>query len=235
MADSNESAAAVYVAWTTFKNALDQLAQGIPNRIDRSVFPGLSGGVQAQLLAGMRFLGLIDADGKPQPVLKRLAVTDEAARKHELQALLEERYSQLFALDLTKTTPSELGEQMTESYNVTGATREKAVRFFLGAAEYLEISLSPLFGKTKRGRGGASTSPRRRRTQRLRSAAGSNGANPQGDGTSKTVTLKSGGELTLSATIDLFSLTTEDRKFVFELIDRMDSYEGVNQDQGERN
>jgi hypothetical protein len=44
-------------------------------------------------------------------------------------------------------------------------------------------------------------------------------------GTAKSVTLKSGGVLTLSATLDLFALNAEDRKFVFELIDKLDTYE----------
>jgi hypothetical protein len=39
------------------------------------------------------------------------------------------------------------------------------------------------------------------------------------------VQLKSGGSLTLAASIDLFSLSAEDRAFVFGLIDRLQDYE----------
>ena len=38
------------------------------------------------------------------------------------------------------------------------------------------------------------------------------------------VRLQSGGTLMLSATLDLFSLNTDDRKFIFELIDKLESY-----------
>ena len=44
-------------------------------------------------------------------------------------------------------------------------------------------------------------------------------------GTSKSVSLVSGGTLTLSATLDLFSLNAADRKFVFEIIDKLEAYE----------
>jgi hypothetical protein len=49
-------------------------------------------------------------------------VPDEAKRKEKLRQILQERYSELFALDLLKTTPNELTNQMGTSYNVTGDT-----------------------------------------------------------------------------------------------------------------
>ena len=47
---------------------------------------------------------------------------------------------------------------------------------------------------------------------------------PEFRATSKSVSLVSGGTLTLSATLDLFSLNSEDRKFVFGLIDMLEEY-----------
>jgi len=40
----------------------------------------------------------------------------------------------------------------------------------------------------------------------------------------KTVKLSSGGSLSVSATADFFALSSDDRKFVFELIDKLDAY-----------
>ncbi len=225
MPDTDNQPAAAYVAWGTFNNTLDQLAQGVPNRIDKSVFPGLSGGVQSQLLAGLKFLGLIDDDGKPQPALEKLATADEAARKIALCNVLEDRYADLFAIDLTNATPAQLGEAMGESYNVSGATREKAVRFFLSAAEFAEVPLSTLL----RGKRRAATGTRSVRRKAARKKTPNRGAGaappPASGGTAKTVRLQSGGTLTLSASLDLFSLNAADRGFVFELIDRMESYQ----------
>jgi hypothetical protein len=41
----------------------------------------------------------------------------------------------------------------------------------------------------------------------------------------KTVLLESGGEITLSGDFNLFELCAEDRKFMAELVDKMNSYE----------
>lgn len=226
---SDEKATAAYVAWGTVRNAIEGFVQAVPTRIDRTVFPGLSGGTQSQLLAALKFLGLITSEGKPAPALHGVAVPDEATRKKKLEAIIREKYADLFALDLIKTTPALLEEKMQESYNVSGSTRDKAVRFFLGALEYLDISVSPLF---KRSGGNGPVVPRKRR-----GAAKPKGAPDAGEsilhdpgsaqpaGTSRVVKLKSGGTLTVSASLDLFSLMPADRKFVFELIDRLEEYE----------
>ena len=221
-------AAAVYVSWTTFKSALEQLAQGVPNIIDRSNFPGLSGGVQSQLLAGLKFLGLINEDGRPTNNLHALAVPEESVRKEKLKEVLQQRYAALFALDLLKTTPNELSSTMGSSYNVTGDTKEKAIRFFLFAVTYVGIQVSRLFGQV----GAASSNgarTKRRITQKAKSATQTPDDDednpPASQGPKRIVNLKSGGSLTLAATVDFFSLSQDDRAFVFALIDQMDKYE----------
>ena len=52
------------------------------------------------------------------------------------------------------------------------------------------------------------------------------GTEPPGSaGTSRSIPLSSGGKLTLSVELDLLRLSPSDRKFVFELIDKLDDYE----------
>lgn len=228
MADEQKiGGAAVYVPWATFSNALVQLAQGIPNRIDRSVFQGQSGSVQSQLLAGLRFLGLINDGGRPLPALYTVAVTDEAERKVALRKIIEEKYSALIALDLTKTTPHEFAERMGASYGVSGDTREKAIRFFLAAASYVGIPVSSYLSRDKSPKAGNGGTARKRRPR-----APKNEELPQAapvptadNGTSRTISLQSGGTLTVSATIDLFRMSAADRVFVFKLIDDLEKYE----------
>jgi hypothetical protein len=225
MATDEKRVGAVYVGWSTFRNAIDTLTEAMPNRIDRTVFPGLAGGVQGQLLTGLKFLGLVtEDDGKPTPALLALAVRDEAERKKHLDKILRASYPNLFRLDLTKTTLGELREKMGESYGVSGATLDRALRFFITAAENAGISLSAHVSKVKAANGPAS--PRRRRAAKPRPEAPVPAIPAQGaDGTSKSVSLASGGTLTISASLDLFSLTPEDRKFVFTLIDQLEGYE----------
>jgi hypothetical protein len=234
--DDSNGLAAVYVSWGTLKNALDDLAGGgIPNVLDRSAFPSLSGGVQSQLLAGLKFLGLTTVDGVPTSDLVELAVTDEAARKIALKRILQQRYSAIVALDLMKATSGQLYEKMAEQYHVTGDTKEKAVRFFLSAAQYAGLNLGRFLLQAKASTGGV---PRKRRSTPKASTdeaaddgdsdgdedAGSPPAKPA-TGTGRTVELKSGGTLTVSASMDVFKLSPTDRTFVFELIDMLSAYE----------
>lgn len=225
--ESESGRAATYSAWGTMKNAIEGLVQGVHHRIDRTAFPGLSGGAQTALLGGLKFLGLITADGTPTPALHALAVPDEAVRKKQLETILRERYADLFALNLTKTTPAMLEEKMGESYNVSGSTRDRAVRFFLSAIQYLEIPVSPLLRKAT---GNGSPAPRKRRVApRPKDAEGELDTQDSGNvsprGPARVVTLKSGGTLTVSATLDVFKLSAADRTFVFGLIDKLEEYE----------
>jgi hypothetical protein len=227
MAEDEKRVSAVYVSWATMKSALEQLAGGVPSKIDRSVFSGMAWSVQNQLFSGLKFLGLMSGDSDPTPVLEDLVTGSEAERKEKLRTLLTSRYSDLFALDLTKTTPNQLSLKMGDVYQVSGDTRDRAMRFFLSAVDYVGIPLSPLF---KKGKGGGSSSPRKKRTPRPRPENNHSGSvappiDAKPNGTAKSVTLQSGGTLTISATLDLFALNAADRKFVFELIDKLEEYE----------
>lgn len=229
-----------YIPWKTFTNTLDALAQHMPNRIDKSAFPGQSGAVQSQLLLAFRFFGLTADDGKPTPTLLAIAVTDEAARKAALRKLVEQKYAELFALNLTKTTPAELAETMTAAYKVTGDTRLKATRFFLAAATYLEIAVSPLLLRDKTKVAGLGLGRKRRtirnRDEEIPDDNGDGDDIAQAPGVeSRSVALKSGGTLTLSATTKFMSLSSADRKFVFGLIDELEKYEDEGPNGGESN
>jgi hypothetical protein len=232
--DADQKSAAVYVAWTTFNNTLSTLAKVMPKKIDKSTFTGQSGGVQNQLMAGYKFLGLIAEDGTPLPALQSVAVADEAIRKERIKKVLEQRYAALFALGLDSTTPDQLNSTMASAYKVSGDTKEKAVRFFMSAAEYAGIPISPYL---KKAAGSVSSSSRKRRTPgrtTMNGADDDGGENetdtPPPKGTSKTIALKSGGHtLTVSTTAGLFDTGEDDRKFLFDLIDRLITYERANE------
>lgn len=217
--------AAVYVAWGTFKNAIDGLAQAIPNRIDKTVYPGLNPAVVNQLLTGFKFLGLTDDNGRPSSALQSIATKDESVRKQQLASLIRQRYQDLFELDLTKTTPAELAEKMEKSYNVTGDTRDKAIRFFLSALAYVGITVSSLLAKSSSN--GAPTKKRRssRPKAPIPPAPEVQQQSPSDSGSSRVIRLVSGGTLTVVASLNFLALTPPDRKFFSDLIDRLDEYE----------
>ena len=230
MADDKK--APVYVSWVTFKNSIENLVQGVPNQIDRTTFPGMAGGVQNQMFTGLKFLGLTNDDDRPTRALHELCVPEEAQRKEKLKQILLDRYAPIFALDLTKATPQEVTDKMGEVYNISGDTKEKALRFFLGAVTYVGIPLSRFF-KVPGAAGASNGSPR---PKRRAAAKPKNQAQPEekkndahtttkSGGTFRIVQLSSGGTLTLAASVDLFQLSPTDRTFVFGLIDKLAEYE----------
>lgn len=228
MADEVKRAAA-YLPWQTFKSAIDQLAQGLPSRIDRSVFPGIAWNVQSQLFAGMRFLGLLTGEDQPTPTLANLVSGSEEERKLKLKKVIQDSYSELIAIDLTKATRAHFEEKLGELYNAVGDTRVKAARFFVSAANYTGIPLSTFILPQANGSNGAKRKgvPSRPRgtARKAPPAPVTEPANPSPSGTSRTVTLVSGGTLTVSATKDFFALNAADRKFFNAIIDQLEAYE----------
>ena len=233
MAEESKRSAA-YLPWATFLSALNQLSQGLPSRIDRSVFPGIAWNVQTQLFAGMRFLGLLVGDDQPTPLLSDLVSGSEEERKLKLKKVIEDSYFELIAIDLTKATRAHFEEKLGEFYSASGDTRVKAARFFVSAANYTGIPLSTFISPQSNG----STNGAKRRVASSRPRSSTKKAAPviappvvepaKPSGTSRTVSLASGGALTISATLDLFALNAADRKFVFELIDKLEAYAAQN-------
>lgn len=228
MANDEKKISAVYVSWATMKSALEQLSQGMHSKLDRSVFTGMAWSVQNQLFAGLKFLGLMTENSDPTPALEDLVSGDEQHRKEKLKAILMDRYAALFALDLAKTTPNQLAQKMGEVYQVNGDTKEKAVRFFLSAVEYVGVQVSPLFKKAKAG----SLTPRKKRTPKPKVSAAAGGTTtppitPPGtaDATVRTIQLKSGGSLTITSSMNYWALSEADRTFVGDLASKLDGYE----------
>ncbi len=217
--------AASYVSFTTFMDALNGISShGLPTKVDHSVFPSFSGVVKSQLLVTFRFLALINGDGIPQPAFEELVSGDTEKRKKILGDILKRQYHKLFNANLKKITPSQF-DQLIEEYGVSGATKIKAKSFFLNAARWSEIEMSPLLGRktrvTKRRRS-------RRRTQK-KSPVSTASPPPQeqneGERYSKSIVLPvAGGTLTLSGTFDPFLLRDKERKLVYEITDMMTTF-----------
>lgn len=216
-----------YVPFRTFLNALDTLQHGVPSIIDRTVWPTFSGLYQSQTLGAFRFLGLIDADGKPTPDLQKL-VEDKDNRQLYLRKVLERSYASLVKKDLTKMTPASFNAAV-EEYGAGGDTHRKVVSFFLQAAKYASLPLSPYILKQAR----TARVPRKRRAQNgnsrghyvpeIRGIADNQRQQPPGP--TKTIELDRGVTLTFATSADTFSMATEDRAFVMKILGEIEDYE----------
>ncbi len=131
-----------YVPYRTFRNFVDQLREGIPARIDRSVWGArYSGSSGIQLMTALKVLGLTDADGQPTEALERLVMTDGDERRAVLTGVLQRHYRPIFTLDLARATKA----QFSETFKVYGAREgvlRKCENFFIQAAQDAGIELS---------------------------------------------------------------------------------------------
>ncbi|MGC2108567.1 MAG: hypothetical protein WA655_03560 [Candidatus Korobacteraceae bacterium] len=126
-----------------------------------------------------------------------------------------------------------------EEYNVSGDTKRKAVAFFLRAAQYADMPMHPLLSGQMRNSSG--TRKKKAQTTKRPPEAGAHYvATPNGSDSgilaknARSIELSSGGTVTLSLSYDPFALSGEDRKFVFELVDKLKAYAEANPPTDER-
>jgi hypothetical protein len=220
---------AAYVPFKTFLSSVDALGQGIPKRIDRTMWRSQSGVVQSQIMMALRFFSLLDEEDRPTPALQRLVDAPEQKRNEQIGALLRHAYRDIIDHDLTKMTPKMLDEAM-ENYHVSGDTKRKAITFFLQAARFADLPMHPLLSGAIRN-----SSPRKRRTKRDNDS--DENSRNRGSETPavairtrtppKVVNLRSGGSVTLAIDVDVFAMSPEDRAFVFGVVDTLQKYEAA--------
>ena len=150
-----------YTSYRTFRTFIEDLREhGLPSRVDRSVLTRFSGVVGMQLTHALRFLGLIEDDGRPTQRLRELVNAEDAGRWREtLLDLLRREYAPLFAIDLESATPSHFHDTFRKAFPAADAVVQKCVTFFLYAANDAGLTMSP---RVLKGRKPRSTSPRRR-------------------------------------------------------------------------
>jgi Family of unknown function (DUF5343) len=150
-----------YTSYRTFKTFIEDLHEhGVPSRIDRSVLTRFSGVVGTQLMHALRFLGLIEDDGRPTERLKGLVKAHGTANWSErFLELLRHEYAPMFAIDLETATPSHFGEAFRKAFPAADAVVQKCVTFFLYAANDAGVKIS---GRVLKGRKPRSPTPRRK-------------------------------------------------------------------------
>ena len=150
-----------YTSYRTFKTFIEDLHEhGVPSRIDRSVLTRFSGVVGTQLMHALRFLGLIEDDGRPTERLKGLVKAHGTGNWSErLLELLRNDYAPMFAIDLETATPSHFNEAFRKAFPAADAVVQKCVTFFLYAANDAGVRIS---GRVLKGRKPRSLTPRRK-------------------------------------------------------------------------
>lgn len=217
-----------YAPWQTLMNLLDRMEkEGVPSRVDKTYFGNsMAGGTQAQIKHALRSLGLIDEDGYTDPSLGRLTAA-AADRAGLLREILRERYEPLVMMG-DDVTPGQFAEVLREDYGLNGATARKAMTFFLSAAAYTGLSVSPHLKLPRAGATGRkSTKPRKKPANGAPPGGQEEQPRPPRSAEHRSVTLPSGAVLALDCSVPLLTLPTDELGNVLALIKKFDALDGV--------
>ncbi len=229
-----------YLSFLTFLQAVEWLSSQMqPGRLDSSLWQKkFSGTSSGQLVAAFRFLRLTDGS-VPTEALVRLTSAPPEQRPALLLKVLGAAYGTVRFDRLGDATPVILREWL-RAYGLSGATHRKAVSFLVNALKYSGQPMSPAIARSARNRGPVGVG----RTVGHKSSLASGSATPisgpraqAGDHVQRniqprqvsghnvrTVSLASGGTVSVSLDVDLFGLSPEDQEFVLRLVGLVREY-----------
>lgn len=167
------------------------------------------------LTAALRYLGLVDKDGAALQTLRALGHCDDAGRRRIVGELLREHYSWALEISERGGTQADLTEAFV-ARGRSGHTARKACTFFQHAARFAGIALSPRFRSPR-----AAHQPRKRPLD----AVGDQSVRRRSGRYERTVSLDSGGSVTLVIRGDLLSLLPADTSWITALMTQLDTYE----------
>jgi hypothetical protein len=220
---------AAYLPFKTFESALDSLSHGLPRKIDRTIWKSQSGVVQGQIMMALRFLGLIDDNDEPTPLLQIL-VESKTDRHLVIGDIIKVAYASVIKMDMTKMTPKMLEDAMG-AYGVQGDTKRKAIAFFLRAAKLAELPMHPLLmAQTRNSNNGAR---RKRKAKEAIESVPAIANASAGDGPPKEVIevkLPSGGLISLTISAKWTDMSRDEWEFVRGLVEKLRDFDADDKD-----
>ena len=153
-----------YVSYQAFADVLERLwaaDEDLPPRLDRSYLGSMSTAQSAQVMAALRAVGFIDSAGAPTSTLMEYLRSDDAGQRRVMGQILRSRYAEAVRASRQSATHGHL-EEVFDRYGLKGATKRKAIAFFIRACEHADLPVSPNF--RRRQRSGRTSQPPRRRS-----------------------------------------------------------------------
>jgi hypothetical protein len=134
-----------YISFRTLTGLIERLKETIvPGQIDSSVLRNYAGGVARQIVAGLKFLGLIEEGGATTANLKALVEaygTD--AWKDKLTQIIFDAYEPVIGkLNLETATAAQL-DAAFRNYGADGDVLRKCVAFWVAAVVSAGAQISP--------------------------------------------------------------------------------------------
>lgn len=116
-----------------YEKFLDLVQLQKPDKVDASFLNtnGIATGNELKVITGLRFLGLISAEGIPTDKLDSLRVVGDEFKKN-LSAIVNEAYAELKSkLFVDKAKPENLVNYFVTKYGMGGRLAEKAAKVFV--------------------------------------------------------------------------------------------------------
>lgn len=222
-------------------NVLDVLDRyrnrNLPEVLDLAAMrtAGVPEGMVGRTLAALRFLGLLTEANEPTAEWRALTDVSPDVFPQLLAGLVRAAYADVFAL----VDPSTDGQERIRSAfqqfqpksqidrmvslflalcNEAGIPTKDAPKRRPTKAQQLDDAKKPPRSVIVVGKPAKATAVAHPATVLIRPG-------PAASGESKTISLRGGGQLTLHVTTTFFALPKDDREFVFELLDKLSSYE----------
>jgi len=207
-------------------HVVQRIHQGtIPQTLNESalVSLGVAAGNADRVQKALRFLGLTDAEFHLTDLATKLRKATSDEYRPLLGQILKGAYEPVFvSYDPAIATGIEL-DNAFKPYDPAGQ-RPNMIALFMALCR--EAGLAPE-SAPRRGRPPAGTA---------KPKLAANGAAakkavivppmlPPSLGTSKKISLRSGGEIALIVSVDIMGLSSDDRDFVFRLVDQLKAYE----------
>ena len=135
-----------YIPFKTLSNWLEKIEpKALPPQIDKSLLTTMAGGQRLPFMATLAWLGLVGETGNRLPTRQQIVVAKTAdERKALLKAIIESRYPWVTPLTAQNATLAQLEQSFSEK-GPSGSTLRKCIVFYLQAAAYCGIPVSPHF------------------------------------------------------------------------------------------
>ena len=219
-----------YLPFKTFISILESMSKFLPDQVHTSMWPSYSGAVKSQAMATLKFLKLITEDGTPTKPLTDIAGSESKYWPNYMKDVLANSYVDLMSCDLTKATPGSFDAEMRK-FGQEGDTHRKAASFFLQAAKYAGVPLSPLLlknGRLSSTRRKKSNGPKKGIPQGTKATADSSNGQQirptEPSGIRKDIFLDNESVLTVMLDKNFGELPSKQRKFVNQLLDLMEDF-----------
>jgi hypothetical protein len=173
-------------------------------------------------MSAYRYFRLVNDNDESMPELVTLALHPEK-RAVTIKEMLNQQYMLVLQKgDITKSTMKMLEDAFGTVYPVTGATKQKAITFFLKAAKFSDLPLSPYLLTQLR-----EMAKKPRRPKQRTGSEDDPDTPPQHSEpgvSSHSVLLASGGRLTITISANPFTMPADDREFFFSVVDKLQKY-----------